>query len=162
MEEGPDPNLVGEMCQVAPACPICLVEARIEIPGKEAPCACVHLGVTSRNICRCCTAKGMLGRTRGLALPSVGSSMGPICIVDATGSLEPSGMCALTVQFCSAVLGEEGELHSASCLRMRHGMCAGTWNCGGELLGQESGEDGLRAGRGTLSKTFCFQYKNTI
>lgn len=136
-------------------CPICLMEAGIEMPGKEVPCACVHLGVTSRNICCCGSAKGVMGITRGLAPAPVGSSVGPICIVDATGSLGPSGMCARTVQFSSAVLGEEGELHSASCLCMRHRMCAGTWNCGGELLGQERGEDRLRAGRGTLSKKPC-------
>lgn len=39
MEEGPDSNLVGERCQVVSVCPICLMEAGIEMPGKEALCA---------------------------------------------------------------------------------------------------------------------------
>lgn len=45
-------------------------------------------------------------------------------------------------QLCSA----RKALHSASCLYMRHRMCAGTWNCGGELLGQGSGENLGRGG----------------
>lgn len=57
--------------------------------GGGAVCACVHLGVTARNICCWCSTIGMMGMKWGPALAQFCFSMGPFYIVDATGSLGP-------------------------------------------------------------------------
>ena len=75
--------------------------------GGGAVCACVHLGVTARNICCWCSTKGMMGMKWGPALAQFCFSMGPFYIVDATALWGPSGMCGLysPIWLCCAQLG---------------------------------------------------------
>lgn len=129
------------------------VKSVLQKPGERRPrrrCCmpCAHLGVTSRNICCWCSTIGMMGMKWGPVLALVCFSMGPIFIVDAIGSLGPSGICGLTVQWSSAVLLGRRAALSLMPQHEAHDVCKHLWRWGWAAVpGRQAGLEVWAGGR---------------